>query len=53
MDTFKDRQQLEEIHSRGNAPWQLWNADNAKRSTAMSFRPKPVMRETAARVRVV
>jgi glucose-1-phosphate cytidylyltransferase len=25
MDTFKDRQQLEEIYSRGNAPWQVWN----------------------------
>jgi len=24
MDTFKDRQQLEEIYARGNAPWQLW-----------------------------
>jgi glucose-1-phosphate cytidylyltransferase len=26
MDTFKDRQQLEEIHARGDAPWELWNA---------------------------
>ena len=25
MDTFKDRQQLEEINVRGNAPWQVWN----------------------------
>ena len=25
MDTFKDRQQLEEIHARGNAPWAVWN----------------------------
>jgi len=25
MDTFKDRQQLEEIHARGNAPWAIWN----------------------------
>jgi glucose-1-phosphate cytidylyltransferase len=25
MDTFKDRQQLEEIYSRGNAPWEIWN----------------------------
>jgi glucose-1-phosphate cytidylyltransferase len=24
MDTFKDRQQLEEIHARGNAPWAVW-----------------------------
>jgi glucose-1-phosphate cytidylyltransferase len=26
MDTFKDRQQLEEIMARGNAPWEVWNA---------------------------
>jgi glucose-1-phosphate cytidylyltransferase len=25
MDTFKDRQQLEEIYARGNAPWAVWN----------------------------
>jgi glucose-1-phosphate cytidylyltransferase len=25
MDTFKDRQQLEDIYSRGNAPWEVWN----------------------------
>ena len=24
MDTFKDRQQLEEIYSTGRAPWQVW-----------------------------
>jgi glucose-1-phosphate cytidylyltransferase len=25
MDTFKDRQQLEEIYVRGGAPWQVWS----------------------------
>ena len=25
MDTFKDRQQLEEIYAGGQAPWELWN----------------------------
>jgi glucose-1-phosphate cytidylyltransferase len=25
MDTFKDRQQFEEIYRRGYAPWQVWN----------------------------
>jgi glucose-1-phosphate cytidylyltransferase len=29
MDTFKDRQQLEEIYTRGNAPWQVWNEDRS------------------------
>jgi glucose-1-phosphate cytidylyltransferase len=30
MDTFKDRQQLEEINVRGNAPWQVWNGPATK-----------------------
>jgi len=25
MDTFKDRQQLEDIHAQGGAPWEVWN----------------------------
>ncbi len=25
MDTFKDRQQLEDIYARGGAPWVTWN----------------------------
>ncbi len=25
MDTFKDRQQLEDIHASGDAPWQVWD----------------------------
>ncbi len=29
MDTFKDRQQLEEIYARGHAPWQVWNGNAA------------------------
>lgn len=29
MDTFKDRQQLEDIYARGNAPWQVWNGNGA------------------------
>jgi glucose-1-phosphate cytidylyltransferase len=26
MDTFKDRQQLEDIYARGKAPWEVWGA---------------------------
>jgi len=26
MDTFKERQQLEEMYARGNAPWEVWKA---------------------------
>jgi glucose-1-phosphate cytidylyltransferase len=25
MDTFKERQELEDVFSRGNAPWAIWN----------------------------
>ncbi len=24
MDTFKDKQQLDDLYSRGNAPWEVW-----------------------------
>jgi glucose-1-phosphate cytidylyltransferase len=27
MDTFKDRQRLEELYGRGRAPWEVWNVD--------------------------
>ena len=27
MDNFKDKQVLDELHSRGNAPWQVWTRD--------------------------
>ena len=33
MDTFKDRTQLEEIYSRGHAPWQVWNGEAAAPAT--------------------
>jgi glucose-1-phosphate cytidylyltransferase len=29
MDTFKDRQQLEEIYATGRAPWEVWNDERA------------------------
>jgi len=25
LDTFKDKQQLDELLSRGNPPWEVWN----------------------------
>jgi glucose-1-phosphate cytidylyltransferase len=44
MDTFKDRQQLEEVYGRGKAPWEAWKSERcgacsgngAKRTKAMS-----------------
>jgi len=32
MDTFKDRQQLEEIYSAGRAPWEVWQDRSVSRS---------------------
>jgi glucose-1-phosphate cytidylyltransferase len=26
MDTFKDKQVLDDLHARGNAPWEIWKA---------------------------
>ena len=31
MDTFKDKQYLEELHTSGNAPWEVWKHMSAKR----------------------
>jgi glucose-1-phosphate cytidylyltransferase len=31
MDTFKDRQRLEELHAHGDPPWEIWNADHKVR----------------------
>ena len=35
MDTFKDRQQLEEIYARGKAPWQVWNGEHLLQPAAV------------------
>jgi hypothetical protein len=29
MDTFKDRQVLEDLYGQGDAPWELWRAGAA------------------------
>jgi glucose-1-phosphate cytidylyltransferase len=33
MDTFKEMQELEDLHSRGNAPWMVWNGHSTEKST--------------------
>jgi glucose-1-phosphate cytidylyltransferase len=30
MDTFKDKQQLDDMFTRGETPWQVWNSANIK-----------------------
>lgn len=34
MDTFKERQVLEDLHVRGNAPWELWKQKRSSRGAA-------------------
>ena len=29
MDTYKDKQKLDEAYSKGNAPWEVWRSNNA------------------------
>lgn len=40
MDTFKDKQMLEDMYHAGNAPWQVWKSDAAgRRGDAPPLRP--------------
>lgn len=42
MDTFKERQQLEDLWSRGNAPWQVWaKSGNGKTASEELKRAEP------------
>src|SRR5439155_19301496 len=41
MDTFKDKQQLEDLYTRGEAPWELWKSGN-------NGRPRPAQRLNGA-----
>jgi glucose-1-phosphate cytidylyltransferase len=36
MDTFKERQQLEDLWSKGGAPWQVWSKNGYKTKAAKS-----------------
>jgi glucose-1-phosphate cytidylyltransferase len=38
MDTFKDRQRLEDIYARGSAPWQVWSSSPVKGNRERAFR---------------
>lgn len=31
MDTFKDKQMLDELYEKGNPPWQVWNSNNGQK----------------------
>ena len=41
MDTFKDKQFLDETYARGNAPWEVWKAGSADAAPGDSLGPRP------------
>jgi glucose-1-phosphate cytidylyltransferase len=49
LDTFKDRQQLEELYTRGDAPWELWKHGKKDGTAAASA----VWKVTKAQKKVV
>ncbi len=45
MDTFKDKQHLDDLYARGNAPWELWKPQEnipARPSASRPAKPAPV-----------
>ena len=51
MDTFKDKQMLDDIYASGRAPWQVWNHSSQIRPTPLATKPRTRMATgyTAAR----
>ena len=39
MDTFKDRQLLEDMYTRGEVPWEVWKAHGAPKNGALQRKP--------------
>src|ERR1043166_8823880 len=48
MDTFKDRQRLEQLDSAGNAPWERWKRDRLDIRTASQADPPVVQADPLA-----
>ncbi|HZP33987.1 MAG TPA: sugar phosphate nucleotidyltransferase [Candidatus Acidoferrales bacterium] len=42
MDTFKDKQQLDDLYAKGNAPWQVWKAGNGNGHSNGHHKTQPV-----------
>lgn len=50
MDTFKDKQQLDELYEKGNPPWQVWDRHDQDKKleggdTVIRLREKPARRK--------
>lgn len=41
MDTFKDKQMLDDLHANGHAPWQVWNRSPPVMSTPRETKLRP------------
>jgi hypothetical protein len=53
MDTFKDKQLLDDLYTRGNAPWEVWKRDaNGRSQSARGTRRSPPVAGTNAHVRL-
>jgi len=52
MDTFKDKQRLDELYEGGRPPWEIWRETNGKSSkttvTGVDSRPRPNVSPVAA-----
>ncbi len=42
MDTFKERQQLEDLSSKGTAAWQVWLNSGSSASVPSNHRSDPI-----------
>jgi glucose-1-phosphate cytidylyltransferase len=42
MDTFKEKQELDDLHSKGNAPWQLWKKNGKGPAIVSANGAKPL-----------
>jgi glucose-1-phosphate cytidylyltransferase len=47
MDTFKEMQELEDLYSRGNAPWMVWNGHSTEKSITPPTSPRACTRNRA------
>jgi hypothetical protein len=50
MDTFKDKQQLDDLYARGDAPWVVWKSNGAQGTTPTVEPAKSIAGEPAGYV---
>jgi glucose-1-phosphate cytidylyltransferase len=48
MDTFKDKQQLEDLYTRGEAPWEVWKRAQRERDQILAEEWKAARKKRAA-----